>query len=204
GLGGDDVGRAGGAFVSREAADIDDRPSAGLDQVRQRRLRAKESAVQNDGKHAVPVLEADFGERRLGADGCVVDEDIEPAEALYCGFDQPFDGVGVGYVRDVQLSASSRRPDELDRLFALGARGVRVHHDRGSAGCQRARDRAADVARAPGDQGNLAREVAAGRHPNAAGQPKPSSRLAYPKKKGAEGAPGWWFEKSGFGLALER
>ena len=147
-----DVRPAGGAAVPGLAADVDDRPAARANEVRQTGMRAEECAVQDHGQHPPPVGVRHFGERLLGTHGRIVDQRIDTSEALDRRGDQPGDRVGIGDVGDVARCPPAGDPDRANRCVEVFARMEGIDHHVGACRGERRGDRTADVARGPGDQ----------------------------------------------------
>src|SRR4029077_3448877 len=83
----DDAGLARGVMTDGLAADlaelrgnIDDAAVAPLEHLADERARAEEDAAQVDVEDAVPILDRQILDERLGKDSGVVDEDVDPAE----------------------------------------------------------------------------------------------------------------------------
>ena len=91
-------------------------------------------------------------EGRLHAHGGVVHQRIDAAEAPYRVFDHRCDRARVGSVGDMQRRFAARLLDHGDRFLGLRTRSLCIHHDRRTARSERARDGAADIARATGHQ----------------------------------------------------
>ena len=138
--------------------------------MRQARLAAKERRVQDAGDDPAPFLERNALERRLHAHGGVVDERIEASEMLNRRLHQCGDFARRGDVGDVQRRLAAGFLDHGDGFLGLRARGARVDHHGRTAGGERARDGAADVASAAGDQRNFAGKLHAAGHANRARQ----------------------------------
>jgi len=131
----------------------------------ERRLCRQERAVEHDGGHAFPFIKGDFVEGGLGADRRVVDHHVDAAEVFDCFRDELRNLFRIGDIGDVKRGLAAGLLDHRYGFLAFSARSVGVDHHRGTARCERQRNAAADVARAAGDQRDLAGEFVAGPHP---------------------------------------
>ena len=156
--------------MAGEPADVDDGPGTGLREVRQARLAAKERRVQDAADHPAPFLERNALERCLHAHGGVVDERIEAPEMLDRRPHQCGHFARRGDVGDVRRRLAAGFLDHGDGFLGLRARRSRVDHHCRTAGGERARDGAADVAGAARNQRNLAGELHAAGHADRARQ----------------------------------
>jgi hypothetical protein len=91
-------------------------------------------------------------------------------EALDDRVDERGDFARVRDIGDVQGRFAAGLLDERHRLLRLRPRRACIHHDGGAACGERARDGAADVARAARDKRDFARELLSWRHSNIACQ----------------------------------
>jgi hypothetical protein len=77
------VGRVAGVGAETfDRADVDDAPAAARPHVRQRRLSEEQRRAEVDGYREFPVFQQDLGDRALGHDPGVVDEDVDAAPPL--------------------------------------------------------------------------------------------------------------------------
>ena len=152
GLGRHHVGAVGRPGVRRHAADVDHAAGTALAQVRQRRLRAMERAVDADRVGSLPVGIAQRVEWRLQADRRVVDDDVQAAEALRDRRDHRVDLGALGHVGERQQRLAAASEDLVDHGLALLPAGAHVDRDLRARVGQRQRDGAPDVAAGTGDQ----------------------------------------------------
>src|SRR5439155_7375744 len=96
-------------------------PGAAYPQERNRRFRAKRVALEIHAEDLVPALGAGVFYRVIQPDPGVVDEDVEPAEALR---GLPNEGSGLRLAFHVRIHehdlAAARRELRRDPLAALG------------------------------------------------------------------------------------
>ena len=131
-----------------------------------RELGAEERALEVYRQHLVEVGFARLKQRRAGLDTRVADENIEPAEVLHGGLDNPVQVFGVrdvGFHPDRAAASPSGSGDDLGRV-------VRVHtvvdDDVRAFGGGGQDDRLADAAVAAGDDDGLAFQQHACLHPD--------------------------------------
>ena len=120
-----------------------------------------EGAVDAHRLRRAPIGEGQVGERRLVAYRGVVDDDVQPPEALG---DRRDHRVHVGALRDVggdQQGIAAARRDLVDHGLAFVAARAHVHGDFRAGVGERQRDGAPDVAARAGDEGDLAFERSA-------------------------------------------
>ena len=124
--------------------------------MRQHRLAHEEGAGEVDRKHLVPVLIGHLQHRLVDRDPGVVDQDVHPPVLLY---DRGHGATAILRRADVALVDAAfqtfifERADERFRRFPVPA--VAGRHIGAVLG-QAARDRAADSARAAGDERDTA------------------------------------------------
>jgi len=118
-------------------------------------------AVECDRHRVPPILEGHVLEEDLAALGGVEDEDVNFAEALHHAFAHRAYRSGVRDVGGENLGIATRCADLLHHRFGIFTRAQRVDRNGCSCRSERDRDRASDILRAPGDERNLACELAA-------------------------------------------
>jgi hypothetical protein len=91
----------------------------------------------------------------------IVHQQVDSSKLADGRIDQPLHVLRVRHVGDVQCRLVA---DHADSLLGFATRGFRVHHHGRAARGERAADRAADVARAAGDQGDFAGQLVARPH----------------------------------------
>jgi hypothetical protein len=142
-----------------DGADVDDAPAAALgDHLLGGELRAEEGALEVDRQHLLVLVLRGVEHRGPRLHAGVVDHHVETAEVLDRPVDQPLE---VGDLAHVGLDTGRLVAERLDLVLELFS-GVLLRHvvddDVGLAPGERQRDRLADPAVAPGDDGNLSLE----------------------------------------------
>jgi hypothetical protein len=99
---------AGEGAEAGDACEGDEVPFARRDQVRQRRCRRVERALEVDVDHPLEALRIELEERPIGADARVCDDDVEAAKALNYG-------VGSGGDRDAMADVAGQAERTLER-----------------------------------------------------------------------------------------
>ena len=128
---------------------VDDAAVARVAQGRVGRAGTQERPRQVGIDHEVPLLGADLGRCRRAQDARVVDQDVDPAEAVRGRRHEGRDVVRPG---DVDMDRQRLAPGRLDRGDRLARRRVVQigDHHRRAVGGEPFRDRAADAASGPG------------------------------------------------------
>jgi len=145
------VGLAAVAEHGRDRRHADDAAEAHARHRQQQRLDGMEETVQRHVDHAMPLLLAHAGQRRIVVDAGVVHEHADRS-----AFEQRFDRRArrrtVGQVEAYCVCLAAGRADfSDDGVGALCVR-VRVHVNRAALGREFTTDRRADVAAAAGDE----------------------------------------------------
>ena len=107
------------AFRS-DRAQIDDAAPAAAAHVRQGRSAHEDDAHQVRGKNILPVVQRTFGERAPAEIADVVDQHIEPAEAIGDGLQELF---GADRARDVGFDGDAIRSSGLQLAQRTLCRG---------------------------------------------------------------------------------
>ncbi len=155
GLAGGVVGLSGIAHEPDNAAHIDDASGALLEHRAQEPLDEMECAVEIGVDDGVPIRGGHSHGQAVPGDAGVVDENVHPAEIFEDARAQRGDLRRIGDVGGVGEGGVG--PDRVEFGGDAGGIGLGAAHDRdaGAAGGELQRDRAADAAPGPRDDGDL-------------------------------------------------
>lgn len=143
--------------VQRHAEDrehgavVDDAADAARLHVGEGGLARDHGRSQVGGQHGVPVLHPVFLGPAADVGARVVDQDVQPAEALRRGLHHVADGLLVGDVHLDRIGLDAQRAQFGDGARALG-RVAAGHHDRGARLGEAAGEAEPDAAIAAGDE----------------------------------------------------
>jgi hypothetical protein len=117
-------------------------------------MRHQERAAQVDRDHPVPGGQRHRLERRLVDDAGAVDEDLDRAEPGLDPTDRLRDRIRQGDIAFAGDRVAALRLDLANHSLRVRLVAQMQQADRRALGCERPRDRGADAATAPGDQGD--------------------------------------------------